>query len=166
VSPDAINAGLLTLRIAVGIVFLAHGLKHFKNRSKTITWTESIGFKQGKIQWVFMTFAEIGIGLTLITGLLTGVAAAAAIAMMSVAFWTVHRSAGFFITARPDEGYEYVVFISMVAGALAVMGPGDWSIDHVLELSLDGWVGVSLAVGGVAAAVAQLAIFYRPSSVT
>ena len=165
-SPDAINAGLLTLRIAVGIVFLAHGLKHFQNRSKTINWTESIGFKQPKIQWAFMTFAEIGIGLALMVGLLAGVAAAGAIAMMSVAFWTVHRSAGFFITARPDEGFEYVAVITLVAVALAVMGPGEWSIDHALELSLDGWVGAGLAAGGLAAAAAQLATFYRPSSVT
>ena len=162
-SPDAINAGLLTLRIAVGIVFVAHGLKHFRNRTKTIAWTESIGFRQPKIQWAFMTFAEIGIGLALIAGVVTGVAAAGAIAMMFVAFWTVHRTAGFFITARPDEGYEYVLVITLTAVALAIMGPGEWSIDHSLELSLDGWVGAGLAAGGLAAAAAQLATFYRPS---
>jgi putative oxidoreductase len=146
------------------LVFLAHGLKHFRNRSKTIAWTESIGFRHPKTQWGFMTFAEIGIGLALAAGFLTGVAAGGVIAMMSVAFWTVHRAAGFFITARPDEGYEYVLVLSVVAAAIAVMGAGDWSLDGALDVSLDGWVGAALAAGGVGAAAAQLAIFYRPAA--
>jgi len=164
--PDSFNTALLLLRLAVGLVFLAHGVKHFKNRQKTINWTGSIGFKSPSIQWFFMTFAEIGIGLALVAGLLTSFAAAGVVAMMFVAYWTVHRHAGFWITARPDEGYEYVLVLVVAAIALALMGPGEWSLDDALEIAtdLDGGVGAIIAAGGFGAALGQLAVFFRSPS--
>jgi putative oxidoreductase len=167
-SADAFNTGLLVLRIALGLVFLAHGTKHFKNRAKTIAWTESIGFKSPTLQWSFMTFAEIGIGLGLVAGLLTSVAAAGLVSMMVVAFVTVHRAAGFWITARPDEGYEYVLVLSLSAVALALIGPGEWSLDHAVDIAttFDGWVGAGIVGGGVVAALGQLAAFYRPDEIS
>ena len=165
-SPDALNAGLLTLRVVLGVVFVAHGVKHFINREKTMNWTASIGFKSPGLQWAFMTFAEIAIGVGLAAGLLTSFAAAGLVSMMVVAFWTVHRAAGFFVSARPDEGYEYVLVLVAAAVAVAVIGPGEWSLDESLDIaaSLDGGVGARIAAGGLGAAVLQLATFYRPSS--
>jgi len=165
-TPDALNAGLLTLRVVLGVVFVAHGVKHFINREKTMNWTASIGFKSPGVQWAFMTFAEIAIGVGLAAGLLTSFAAAGLVSMMFVAFWTVHRAAGFFVSARPDEGYEYVLVLVAAAVAVAVIGPGEWSLDESLDIaaSLDGGVGALIAAGGLAAAVLQLATFYRPSS--
>ena len=163
--PDALNTALLALRIVAGIVFLAHGVKHFINREKTIGWTEGIGFGSPKVQWFFMTFAEIGVGVGLAAGLLTSVSAAGAIGILFVAFWTVHRHAGFFVSARPDEGYEYVLTLAVLAFALAVAGPGEWSVDHAIEIAddLDGVVGALIAGGGLVAGALQLAAFYRPS---
>lgn len=163
--PDAFNAGLLIVRIALGAVFIAHGVKHLNNRAKTMRWTESMGFSNPGIQWFFMTFAEIGIGVSLVAGLLTSVGAAGLIALMAVAFWTVHRSAGFWITARPEEGWEYAFVLVAGAAALAVMGPGDWSVDEAIGLAtdLDGAVGAILVAAGLVAAVIQLAVFLRPS---
>ena len=165
-SVDAVNAGLLALRLVLGIVFIAHGVKHFINRQKTINWTASIGFKSPGIQWAFMTFAEIGIGLGLALGLLTSFAAAGLVSMMVVAYWTVHRAAGFWVSARPDEGYEYVLVLVVAALALAIMGPGEWAVDDALDIatSLDEGVGALIAAGGLVAAVLQLATFYRPTS--
>ncbi len=163
---DTTNLALLVLRIALGLVFLAHGLKHLRNRDKTVRWTESIGFRSPKIQWFFMSFAEIGVGLSLLTGLLTAIGAAGLVSLMVVAFWTVHRHAGFWITARPDEGWEYAFVLTAAAAALALLGPGEWSIDHTLEIAddFDGWTGAAIAAAGVVAAAAQLAAFFRPGS--
>jgi putative oxidoreductase len=151
------------LRLALGVVFVAHGVKHFVNREKTISWTESIGFRNPGLQWMFMTFAEVGVGVGLLAGILTGVSAAGLVAMMTVAFVTVHRAAGFWITARPDEGWEYVFVLSLGAVTLALVGPGEWSVDHVLGIAatFDEWVGLGLVGGGVVAALAQLAVFLR-----
>jgi len=112
-----------------------------------------------------MTFAEIGIGVGLALGLLTSFAAAGLVSMMVVAYWTVHRAAGLRVSARPDEGYEYVLVLVVAAVALAVMGPGEWAVDDALDIatSLDEGVGALIAAGGIVAAVLQLATFYRPS---
>lgn len=153
----------LALRLVVGVVFLAHGVKHLINRDKTIRWTASIGLRYPAVQWFFMAFAEIAIGVSMIVGLLTSIGAAAVVAMMAIAFWTVHRHAGFFVSARPDEGYEYVLVLSVVAFAIAVLGPGRFSVDHAIGVADDlaGSTGAVIAASGVAAAIAQLALSYR-----
>jgi len=160
---NAVNAGLLVLRVALGAVLLAHGVKHVRNKNGTMKWTESIGFSAPAVQWFFMSFAEIGVGISLIVGLLTSVGAAGLISLMSVAYWTVHRHAGFWVTARPDEGWEYVLVLGASATGLALFGPGEWSVDDAIGIadSLDAWVGLLLVVGGVVAAAVQLAVFYR-----
>jgi putative oxidoreductase len=160
----AADAALLVLRIALGAVLLAHGVKHVRNRAKTMNWTASIGFSAPAVQWFFMSFAEIAAGLSLLVGALTAFGAAGLVALMAVAFWTVHRHAGFWITARPEEGWEYVFVLSAAAWGLALLGPGKWSVDHALGIAarLDGGTGALIAAAGVIAAAGQLAVFFRP----
>jgi len=157
------DAALFAMRFALGLVFVAHGTRHYRNRVKTIAWTRSIGFRSPRTQWFLMTFAEIGIGMALGAGLLTPVAAAGAVAMMTVAFWTVHRRAGFFIPARPDEGWEYVFVVAVAAIAVAGLGPGAWSLDDLSGWSgaLSGGTGAAIAGTGVLAGVLQLLVFFR-----
>lgn len=171
---DTINAGLLILRIGLGIVFLAHGVKHAMGREKTTAWFASIGFKSPGFQWMASTATELGVGVLLIAGLLTGFAAAGVVGIMAVAFWTVHREAGYFITAFMKEGidvegYEYVLTLALAALALSFAGPGDWAIDAAIEFDgvtlaeyLDGRVGALLALGGAATSALQVAAFWRP----
>lgn len=165
---NAIDIALLGLRAVLGLVFVAHGVKHVANRAKTISWTESIGFRRPALQWAFMSGGEIAIGVGLAAGALTSFAVAGLVAMMLVAFWTVHRHAGFWITARPDEGYEYVLVLAVAATALAVLGPGSVSVDHALGIAddLDGVAGGLIAAGGLAAGTLQLLAFHRPGSVS
>jgi len=162
-SADVFNTAMVVLRLAIGVVFLAHGVKHFRNRQKTMDWAASIGLKSPTLQWTFMTFAEIGIGIGFLAGLVTSFAAAGLVAMMLGAFWTVHRFAGFWITARPDEGYEYVLVLVAAAIAVALLGPGEWSVDHALEIAgdFDGTTGAAIVAAGFVAGVVQLLLFYR-----
>ena len=169
---DAFNLAMLALRLGIGVVFLAHGIKHLRSREKTTRWFESIGFKQAGLQWLVMTATEIGAGVLLIVGLLNSLAAAAVVGTMAVAFWTVHRAAGFFITAfmKDDidvEGWEYVFTLAVAAAALAVAGPGAWSLDHQLGIDgdLDAWVGLTFVAGSLLISVGQLATFYRPTDI-
>lgn len=158
----------LALRLVLGVVFVAHGVKHFVNREQTIRWTESIGLRYPAAQWFFMAFAEVAIGLSMIAGLLLAFGAAGLVSMMVVAFWTVHRRAGFFVAARPDEGFEYVLVLAVSAVALAALGPGRISLDHALGIadSLSGGVGALIAAAGVVGAAAHLVLTYRrPSGV-
>lgn len=174
---DPVSVALLLVRLIIGGVFLAHGIKHARGRQKTTNWFASLGFKAPGLQWFLSTATEIGAGLLIVLGLLTGPAALAIIATMVVAYWVNHRAAGFFITAFMKdgidvEGYEYVLTLAVGAAALAVAGPGEFSLDWIIELDgvplaalLDGWIGALLAVGGIAAAAGQLATFWRPSEI-
>jgi len=163
---ESYDIAALILRLVLGGIMLAHGIKHARGRAKTANWFGSIGFKSPDLQWFASTATEIGVGVLLIVGLFTTLAAAGVIGVMTVAFVSVHRAAGFWVTVRPDEGWEYILTLSAVAAALAIAGPGEISFDATLGLAplLDGWIGGGAVVFGVLAAGAQLAMFFRPVS--
>ena len=158
---EPVDITLLVLRVWAGIVMLMHGINHGRNLEGTAQWFEKIGFSQAKLNARLSFVSEIAIGLGLIAGLLTPFAAAGMLATMVVAFWTVHRFAGFFVFHRPDEGYEYVVTLALLATALAYLGPGEYSIDARLGLDLSGGIGALIAAGGLVVAIGQLTVLWR-----
>ena len=151
------------VRVWAGVVMLAHGINHARNLDGTAKWFGKVGFKAARRQAQVSAFGEIAIALSLILGLLTPFGAFGLVAVVSVAFWSIHRFAGFFVFARPDEGYEYVVTLSLAAVMVATVGPGPLSVDAVVGIAdeLNGWTGLLIAAGGVVAAAAQLALTWR-----
>lgn len=158
-----IDIALLLLRVWAGFVIIAHGVNHARNLERTANWFGSVGFRSPKLQAFISAANEVAIGIALILGLLTSVAAAGLAATMLVAFWAIHRAVGFFVFHRPDEGYEYVATLTVVAVALAIGGPGSVSIDSALGIAddLNGWVGAGIIALGFVIAAGQLAIFWR-----
>jgi putative oxidoreductase len=151
----------LLLRGALGGTMIAHGLRHARSLDGTAGWFGSIGFRQPRLQAQLSAVVEVGAGTALAAGIATPLAASAVIGTMGVAFHSVHRPNGFFITA---EGWEYVGFISAGAVALAALGPGPLSADRLLGLHEVGkpWQRAALAAGlGIGGAAAQLATFWR-----
>ncbi len=163
---EAIDYAMLLLRVWLGIVMVFHGVNHGRNLEGTAYWFASKGFRSADLQAKVSALGEVAIGLGLAVGLLTSFAAAGLIATMFVAFWSIHRFAGFFVFTRPDEGYEYVATLAVAALAVAIAGPGDISLDQVVGIAdnLDGWVGFVIGIAGVAAAAGQLAAFWRAPS--
>ncbi len=163
----AFDAAMLLLRAGVGLVILAHGVNHARGRQRTTTWFGGMGFRQPGLQWFFSTATEIAVGVLLVLGALTSLAASGLVAIMFVAFWSVHRHNGFFIF-RPGEGWEYVATLALTGLVMAVAGPGEISLDHGLGIAttLDGWVGAAIVGGGLAVAVLQIAVFLRPGEAT
>jgi putative oxidoreductase len=162
---DTIDIGLLIIRSWVGLVIVIHGVNHARSLDGTANWFESIGFRSARLQAVNSAVVEIGAGALLILGLGTSLAAAGIFATMFVAFWTVHRSNGFFIF-RPGEGYEYVSTLGLIAVGLAITGPGSASLDSALDIAdlLDGWIGALIVSGGLVGAFGLLAIFWKPEA--
>ena len=162
---EAYDYASLLLRLAVGGIMLAHGIKHARGKEKTSRWFGSIGFKSPTMQWFASTATEIGVGVLLIAGFLTAAAAAGVIGVMTVAFFSVHRSVGFWVTARPDEGWEYIMLIAVTSAAIAIGGPGEISVDGVIGIAtgFNGWIGAGIAAAGVVVGLVQLAVFFRPS---
>lgn len=158
------DLALFLLRAWVGIVMLAHGVKHLRGREKTTQWLADIGYRSPGLNWLAMTGTEIGVGVLLIAGLLTALASAGTAAIMVVAYLTVHRKAGFWVTARPDEGWEFVATILAAVLAIGLLGPGGWSLDDAFGIAgdLDGWVGLIIVVGGALSGVGQVAAMFRP----
>jgi putative oxidoreductase len=169
---EPFDVAMLVLRTGVGLVILAHGVNHARGRERTTKWFASIGFRSPAMQWFFSTATELGVAALLILGLLTAPAAAGLVAVMFVAFWTVHRKNGFFIF-RPGEGWEYVTTLALTGLTLAIAGPGELSIDGAVEIDgttvatlLDGWVGVLIVAAGLVLAAIQIATFFHPEEAT
>ncbi len=160
---NEIDVAMLVLRVWVGIVMIAHGVNHARTQEGTARWFEQKGFKSPQLNARMSALSEIAIGLGLIVGLLTSIAAAALAATMLLAFWSVHRFAGFFVFHRPDEGYEYVATLAVAALVLAIVGPGGISLDAALGIdeTLSGAVGAGIVGLGLLAGVAQAAMFWR-----
>jgi putative oxidoreductase len=156
---------LLILRLWLGVVMLAHGINHARSLDGTERWFASKGFENAKLNARLSASGELAIGLGLVTGFLTPFAIAGLIATMTVAFGSIHRFAGFFVFHRPDEGYEYVVTVSVAALALATIGPGAASLDTAFGTTIDGWAGLIVGLAGFVAGAAQLAAFWRKPEV-
>lgn len=151
----------LALRAALGGTMMAHGVKHGRSLEGTGRWFGSIGFRQPRTQAIASAVVEVGAGAALLAGAATPLAASAVVGTMAVAARSVHVPNGFFITG---EGYEYVLNVAVASVALAAIGPGTLSVDHLLGLDakVSPWAGAALAAGvGLAAAGVQLAIFWR-----
>lgn len=167
---ERVSLGVGLVRVVLGITLAAHGYGKFFRGGRipgTAGWFDSMGMRPGKFHAYLAASTEVGAGLLFAAGLLTPLAAAAMVALMVVAGWTVHRENGFFIVGN---GWEYNFIIAVVAIGIATTGPGQFSLDYALGLldpDFDGITGLLIAaVGGIGAAIAQLAIFYRPPAPT
>jgi putative oxidoreductase len=162
---DHLNVALGLLRIVVGPTMAAHGYNKFFGGGRipgTARWFDSMGMRPGRFHALLAASMEMGSGILFALGLLTPFAAAGIVGLMFVAAWTVHKENGFFIV---KSGFEYNLVIATVAVAVATAGPGEWALDHALNIddNLDGTVGfVISAIVGLAGAVALLATFFRP----
>lgn len=158
---NEIDVAMLILRVWAGVVMIAHGVNHARTLEGTARWFEKVGFRSPDLNARLSAGNEVAIGLALIAGLLTTIAAAGLAATMLVAFWAIHRFAGFFVFHRPDEGYEYVATLTVASFVIGILGPGAYSLDSVLGIDLDGAVGALIVGLGLLAGAGQLAVFWR-----
>ncbi|MFJ3898690.1 MULTISPECIES: DoxX family membrane protein [unclassified Streptomyces] len=160
---DADVAVLLLVRVTTGLIMIMHGLNHWRGGGRiegTARWFTGLGLRQGVLQAWASVLTEVGAGALLVLGLLTPLACAAVISVMLVAGLLAHRPNGFFVF---KDGYEYVLTLAVVALALAVLGPGRWSVDHAVGIDVTGWTGGAVALGvAVAATGGLLGTFWRP----
>ncbi|PYO27946.1 MAG: oxidoreductase [Gemmatimonadetes bacterium] len=132
------DLGLLLLRLTLGTVFLAHGAQKafgafggpgFEAASGFIG---SMGFRPARIWTALAVGGELAAGLLFVLGLLTPAAGLLVVATMAVAIAKVHGPKGFFVQ---DGGFEYNLVLIIAAVAVAAVGPGAFSLDHLLGLA-------------------------------
>jgi len=164
-----VSLGLLLLRFAVGVVFIAHGYNHIFGGGKiegTARWFNSLGMRPGILHAWVASLTELGAGALLILGLLTPFAGAGVVGVMLVAWITNHRKNGFFIF-RPGEGYEYVMTLTFCGLLFGGTGGGKYSLDHALGIfDPPGWSTAIIAMLlGIVGAAGLLITCWRPEKV-
>jgi len=164
----AVDLALLLFRVVVGIVFLAHGIRHIFGGGKiagTGRWFESLGVRPGIVHAWFASVTEVGAGAMLVAGFLMPLAGAGVIGTMLVAWITNHLKNGFWVFHRPDEGYEYVMTLTFAGLMLGTVGGGRWSLDNAIwGADLIGGKGLLIsAVAGFGGAALLLVTSWRPT---
>jgi putative oxidoreductase len=122
---------VLVARVAVGLVFFAHGWqKLFTNGiDGTAAFFEQVGVPAATAAAWLAALVELAGGAALIVGLAVPVAGLLLLADMLGAFFFVHAGAGIFVE---QGGYELVLTLGAAALLLAVLGAGRYSLDHLI----------------------------------
>ncbi|MET9076102.1 DoxX family protein [Streptomyces sp. NPDC004232] len=163
------NAGLLVLRLVTGLLIAGHGVQKVSFRlggHGLAGGTEEFrhdGFRGGRLTAIVAGASQIGAGLFLSAGLLTPLAAMAAMGVMTVA-GTVKRPKGLWVQ---NDGYEYPMVLVVVSAALALTGPGRWSFDQVLGVTpWPLWVVLPAIVAGPVSGLLTRVVLHRPPAPT
>ena len=147
-----VNAGLLILRLALGLTVAAHGAQKLfgwfdgPGLKGFATTLEELNVRPGRFWAVVSAAVEFGGGLLVALGLLTPVAALFIVGDLLIAILTIHLTRGFW---NHDGGFEYP--LALIGGLVAVslVGPGAWSLDRVARLSLPEpatWLAIVIVV--------------------
>ncbi|HEX5709597.1 MAG TPA: DoxX family protein [Pyrinomonadaceae bacterium] len=128
----------LPLRLALGLVFIAHGAQKVfgvwggPGLSGMANMPAPLGLRPA---WLWMgaaAFAELLGGVLVLLGLLTRVGALLIAVVMLVAIIGVHWAGGFFLSNQPVPGFEYPFALAGMALALLISGGGRLSADEAL----------------------------------
>src|ERR1700730_9273391 len=130
-----------TVRLALGVVFFAHGAQKLLGWFGGYGFTGTMGFFTGMMHIpapfaVLAIAAEFFGGLGLIFGLFTRVAAFGIFCNMLVAVAMVHHQFGFFMNwagTQKGEGFEFHLLALAITVFLMIRGAGAASVDRLLS---------------------------------
>jgi len=162
--------GRLLLRLTVGSLFFGHGTQKLfgwfggHGLDATANMFDSIGMRPGSRNAVAAGLAEAGGGAGIALGLATPVSASVLTATMLTAINRVHLKNGPWVT---NGGYEYNLVLIAAVLALVDVGPGQLSLDYLLDNERSGprWTLVALALGAAGALGAHVAAESYPAPV-
>ena len=123
------NVASLLLRIAAGIIFLAHGYpKLSSQRRMGADFMKSTGMPV----WMaaFAGVAEFFGGLALILGIFTPIIALLFVLWMISTTWFAKTK----LHKKLQGGYEFDLILMAGSLAIAILGSGIYSIDHLLGI--------------------------------
>jgi len=132
--------GPTLLRLALGLVFVAHGAQKLfgfgggGGLSATAALFAQAGLAPAFVLAMLIALVETFGGLLLLAGLFTRIAAGLFTIEMLVAVWKVHLANGFFLNwnnaTGVGHGYEFNLVLIAALVSLLLTGPGALSIDR------------------------------------
>ncbi|RJL32515.1 DoxX family protein [Bailinhaonella thermotolerans] len=125
--PYLLDLALLVTRIAVGVVFLAHGWSKVSGGG-TAAGFEKMGVPLPAVSAFYATWVEVLGGIALIVGLAVPIAGVLLFLDMLGAFVLVHAGNGIFVS---DGGFELVLVLGVSALLLAAAGSGKFGVDEL-----------------------------------
>ena len=128
---SVVDLVLLVARVAVGVVFFAHGWQklHTMGLDGTTKAFDGMGVPAPSISALYAMVVELAGGALLIAGALVPLAGLLLFLDMAGAFVFVHVDQGIFVD---KGGYELVLTLGAAALALAAVGAGRISVDGLL----------------------------------
>jgi putative oxidoreductase len=150
------DVGLLAARSTVGLSLASHGTqKAFgwfggPGAKGAAAFMESLGFVPGGRYAQAASYTEIAAGTLITLGFLGSLGPALLLSVQTVAATTVHAKNGFYVS---KGGVELNTMYITAALALAIAGPGKFSLDEVLGLQklhkpLPRWLMLAGGLGG------------------
>jgi putative oxidoreductase len=129
-SATPLSVALLVLRLATGVVFIAHGYqKLFQRGIAGVTQSfGGMGVPLPELVAPLVSVLEFAGGIALILGILTRIVAAALAVDMLGAMLIAHLPYGFFL----PRGIEFTMMLFAASAALALAGAGAYSADAPL----------------------------------
>ena len=147
--------GPTLLRLAVGTVFVAHGLARLlpladSGMSETVALFEALAFQAPYAVAMTLGWVEVVGGVVLVLGAYTGWTAFALLLTTVVTSWKLHLPHGLFLnwSLAPgvQHGYEFDLLLVGALLSLIATGGGSLSFDsasrHAAELEADGYARV------------------------
>jgi putative oxidoreductase len=121
----------LALRVALGVMFIAHALLKYYvfTLPGTVKFFESIGLPGALAYATF--YAELIGGALILAGAWSRWVSAALIPVLLGATWA-HAANGWLFTA-PNGGWEYPAFLTVAAITLALLGDGKFAVSGLLS---------------------------------
>jgi len=132
-NPEQAAVAALLLRLALGVMFLAHAWVKIKvfTPAGTAQFFKSLGLP-GELAYLTIA-AEVGGGILLILGIETRWVALALVPLILGTIVLVHGKAGWQFTNK-DGGWDYPAFWAVGLVALALLGDGTAALGPMLGL--------------------------------
>ena len=127
------DAGILFLRISVGIIMVAHALPKlfWKRVYFNKKWKEEYGFPLGSV--VLTGIVQLVGGLLLIVGLFTSITSVVlGLNMLVAAYVSIWNHREPFLSTPEGKGWDFNLLLIATLAALVLFGDGAWSLAAIL----------------------------------
>jgi len=162
------DLGMLLLRLVVGAIMFGHGAQKLFGWFGGYGLAGTGGFFQNQLRlrpgkfWALLAgVSEAGGGLLFALGLLNPLGPVAITAAMLIAIMLVHWPRFW----AQDSGIEYMLVLIAASLAGAITGPGAWSLDATLGISLP-MPAALIATLGLAIVGVLATLWSRPPAVS